>query len=85
MRRAYYIRHSYFRLIDHGWHQIPWALQGLISDLRCQEPFGRKFDELRTKFHNRHPKTAVLKEMVQKLGPIKEQQSRFAPPSPSLG
>ena len=65
-------------------YQIPWALRGLISDPRCQELFGREFDELRAQFSDWHPKTAVLREMRRKLEPIRGRSSRFATTSTSV-
>lgn len=84
MRCAWFPSHTYHLLSDSDGYQIPWALRGLISDPRCQELFGREFDELRAQFDDWHPKTAVLKEMRRKLEPIKRQSSRFATTSPSF-
>jgi hypothetical protein len=75
---------TYSFLSHFGVRQIPWALRGLVSDPRCQELFGREFDELRAQFDNWQPKTAVLKEVRRKLEPIRGRRSRFAPASPSV-
>lgn len=82
MRYVLFPLHAVLSIERLGLRQIPWALRGLVSDPRCQELFGREFDQLRAQFDEWQPKTAVLKEMRRKLEPIKGRRSRFATASP---
>ncbi|KAF9021618.1 hypothetical protein BDZ89DRAFT_1019443 [Hymenopellis radicata] len=51
-------------------YEIPWALRDLIADERVRHLVGSEIGVLRGMFGNWKPRTAILRDVKKKLGPI---------------
>ncbi len=51
-------------------YEIPWALRDLIADERVRHLVGPEIGVLRGMFGNWKPRTAILRDVKKKLGPI---------------